>query len=288
LNVRSNFDAYKFTPNMPTIINHTRYLTLPPEWALAQRALYYGDALFESMRLSEGVVPLLQNHVARLLSGLKQIGVEVPAHWDTAFFGEQIAALGLTHGRIRLMVWRSTGGLYLPTDHGAQFLLHLEATEQGGWLGAPARLRVTVARRVQLPTDAYSGLKSFNTARYVQAAREAQERGFDDALLLNAHEQVAEATASNLFWCKQGVWHTTPLSSGCVAGVMRQWLMTALQQQGLPVREQTVTAPELLEADAMVLSNAVRGLMPVGTFETRHFHAGAADSLLPLLPLFQP
>jgi branched-subunit amino acid aminotransferase/4-amino-4-deoxychorismate lyase len=269
---------------MPVLFNNTLYPTLPPDWAVAQRALYYGDALFESMRMLQGKVPLLDLHVERLLKGLKLIGIDYPSEWDSAFFQEKIAQLGLYNGRIRLMVWRSSGGLYLPQNNTAQYIIQGEHIENGSeWGHNPAR-RVTIAQQVQLPIDCFSGVKSFNTARYVQAAREADSRGFDDALVLNAQGEVAEATSSNIFWLKNGIWHTPPLSSGCVAGVMRSWLLAQMKAQAVAHTEQPAPVVALMEAETLVLCNAVRGIISVAELDGIALNQEAGQALCDLLP----
>ncbi len=239
---------------------------LVPELQAAQRGLYYADSLFESLRMIDGHLPLFDWHWERLWAGLTALGYDVPAHWNAAFFASEIGKIANGHARIRLTVWRSPGGLYRPDDNRPQFLIaaaplppaHLEPQQ-------PA-ISIGLCQTVRLPIDHFSAFKTLNAARYVAAAQEAARQGWDDGLLLNAYERICEATSSNIFWEKDSALYTVPLSEGCVAGVMRRAVLEKARQQGRVVYEIPADVEMLLHADAIFLTNAVRGVIPVAAF----------------------
>lgn len=247
---------------------------LPPELEQAQRALYYGDGLFETLRAeANGSLPHLRQHVARLLSGLNLLEFVAPPHWSEAFFeaeiGRTLPAQSATAHRVRVTVWRSPGGLYLPLHHEPQFLIsvapitHLNPSETG--------LRVGFCQSVRLPVDAFSNLKTLNAPRYVAAAREARRSGWDDALLLNQFDRVCEATSSNFFWqTADGHLYTPPLTEGCVAGTTRERVLELAQKQGISVSERAISPQNLLlEVESAFFTNAIRGVVPVGELAGR-------------------
>ncbi len=117
--------------------------------------------------------------------------------------------------------------------------------------------------------DAYSGFKTLNAARYVAAAMEARDRGWDDALLINASGHVVEATSSNVFWCYGGRMFTAPLTDGCVAGTMRSFLMEMSILRDCDIQEKSFSPAGLMAADEIFLSNAIRGIVPVRIFAGR-------------------
>jgi branched-subunit amino acid aminotransferase/4-amino-4-deoxychorismate lyase len=81
-----------------------------------------------------------------------------------------------------------------------------------------------------------------------------------DALFCNERGELCEGARSNLYLSFAGVLHTPPLSAGLLDGVMRQHL---LRRQPLPIIERTLVPDDLLRADAIFISNAVRGLQRV-------------------------
>jgi para-aminobenzoate synthetase / 4-amino-4-deoxychorismate lyase len=77
-----------------------------------------------------------------------------------------------------------------------------------------------------------------------------------DALFFNEREELTEGARSNVFLVKNGVWFTPPMESGLLDGVMRQEILRAR-----PVRLQKLYRDDLVNADAVYLSNALRGLV---------------------------
>jgi branched-chain amino acid aminotransferase len=231
---------------------------MPEPIAALQRALYYGDALFETMRLADGQIELLDGHLERLNGGMRALGMGWPLEWYGAQVLDMLASSGVRDARVRLSVWRRLGGGLGAAHPDVDYCLEL------GPLPPPVErpLRVGICGAVRLATDGLSRWKSLQMPRYAAAAREAARLGWDDALVLNAHGRIAESSMANVFWEEDGVWYTPPLSEGCVAGVMRAWMLEQRRQQGEPVAEDTLSPDRLAMADRLWLTNALRGIMP--------------------------
>jgi len=244
---------------------------LPEGLALAQRGLYYADFLFETIRVFEGKIPLMQAHWERLSRGLKMMRYQIPSAWSAVFFEQEIQKITPPNARVRLTVWRAPGGLYLPENNEPQFLIAAQALESGVFEWPSEGLHVGFCESVRLPVDTFSGLKTLNAARYVAAAQEAQERGWDDAILLNAHDRVCEATSSNVFWFEGNTLCTPPLADGCVTGVLRDLLLTLTKAAGYSIVEKSATPDAFLTAQEVFLTNAVRGIRWVRSCEGKVF-----------------
>ena len=85
----------------------------------------------------------------------------------------------------------------------------------------------------------------------------------DDALLLNARGEVAEAASSNLFWLSDGVVGTTPLAGGVLAGVTRAVVLELCQRLGLATAEACITPRALAHMEAVFLSSSALGVVEV-------------------------
>jgi branched-chain amino acid aminotransferase len=236
-----------------------------------QRALYYGDALFESIRIFEGRIPMWHLHWERLKEGMRLLGMLAPPEWSESFFMEEIKKMNLMNHRLRLMVWRSAGGLYLPLNHGAGFMMVAQELESPQFEWSANGVVLGVCDGVRLPVDRFSNIKSFNTARYVQAAMEAQQNGWDEAVILNAYDRVCETSSSNLFWIRQGRVYTPPASEGCVTGTLRKILLRSTVKGLDSFEEKICVVGALMEADEIFITNAVRGLRPVREFNKKSF-----------------
>ncbi len=231
---------------------------MPEPIAALQRALYYGDALFETMRLAGGHIELLDGHLERLNGGMRALGMALPSAWSRGQVLEMLASSGAQDARVRLSVWRRAGGGLGAAHPDVDYCLEL------GPLPPPVErpLRVGICGAVRLATDGLSRWKSLQMPRYAAAAREAARLGWDDALVLNAHGRIAESSMANVFWEEDGVWYTPPLSEGCVAGVKRAWMLEQRGRHGKPVVEAVLSEARLVGADRLWLTNALRGIMP--------------------------
>lgn len=243
----------------------------PSDMLPLQRGLYYGDALFESIRVFEGRIPLMLAHWARLSNGLRVMGYAVPAHWSADYFEKEILRVAYGNARVRLTVWRSPGGLYLPQENTPQFLIASTELSSSMFDEYVEGLSIGLCNSVRLSVDSLSGLKTLNGARYVAAAKEAYANGWDDAIILNGREQVCEATSSNVFWIADRQVFTVPQTDGPVTGVLRDLLLHLLPGAGYEVVQKSICYGELLEADEVFLTNAVRGIRWVARCEKKVF-----------------
>jgi len=104
---------------------------------------------------------------------------------------------------------------------------------------------------------------------YAMAAQQAKAHKWNDALLLNTKGNIVEGTIANIFWVKDGIIYTPPLTEGCIAGTLRAYLLDVLPTKGYGVQEQPLTNATLLTADEVFLTNAIRGVKWVGTVENK-------------------
>jgi para-aminobenzoate synthetase / 4-amino-4-deoxychorismate lyase len=138
--------------------------------------------------------------------------------------------------------------------------LHIEyevMPEPAGQQGEPGR--VCIARERTDPGDRFLFHKTTHRALYASASKTASEAGLADVLFLNTREEVTEGAINNVFIEKQGRWITPPVGCGLLAGVYRRHLLETRSN----VEERIVRLDDLLRADAIYLTNAVRGMRPV-------------------------
>ena len=93
-------------------LNSTLFDEPPASFELLSRGLFYGDGLFETVRVFEGKTPFMPLHWARLEAGLKVLGFEIPTIWSADFFSREIQRTIQGNARVRISVWRSPGGLF--------------------------------------------------------------------------------------------------------------------------------------------------------------------------------
>jgi branched-chain amino acid aminotransferase len=233
------------------------------------RGFRYGDGLFETMLIRGGGVRLELYHFDRLFSGMRLLRLE-PSFTPEILEKEILDLCGVNGGgkyfRVRLVVFRGDGGLFDPPDSADRYIIQAVPLPAGpgGW--NEEGLKVDVFPEGRKSCDHFSRLKSNNYLLYAQAAIYARQQGLGDCLVLNSHGRVADSTIANIFYIRDGVIYTPPLSEGGVAGVMRRYLLEKLPEAGYIVHERPVSVEELSDADEVLLTNAVRGISWVRSF----------------------
>ncbi|MES2558959.1 MAG: aminotransferase class IV [Bacteroidota bacterium] len=235
------------------------------------RAFIYGDLLFETIRVTDGIPQLMNLHFNRLLQSAKLLKFETDLTMEVFVqaLQQSVAESKLQDARVRFVLHRDADGFYTPQHHKTHYFVEtfkLDTTP-------------VVSLNMGIYTDNYkscnelSSIKSGNALLYVMAGIFAKERGWDDAILLNEHGCLCEATSSNIFMVKQERVFTPALTEGCVAGVMRAHTLEKLRHADYEVHETVITMEQLMDADAVFLTNAIRGVIHVSAIEGKSFQS---------------
>jgi branched-chain amino acid aminotransferase len=242
------------------------------------RGFLYGDSVFETLRTRGGRPVELARHLARLRASADGIGLAVPLDDAalTAVVRRTLAATGEAECRIRVMITRGRGPIALdPRTAGAPLLVVVAGRLE---LPSPeAYARGVHATIVELPqaVRAHPGLKTGNYLPSIFALRRAAEQGCDEAILCNAAGEIAEASASNVFWVADDRLETPALDAGVLSGITRAVVIELAGALGRRVDEVRVPPARLQAATEVFLTSSVRGLMPVTRLDARTVGSGA-------------
>jgi branched-chain amino acid aminotransferase len=249
----------------------------------------YGDGLFETMKVKDGRILFGPQHFDRLFAGLQVLKFKIPAFFTEQRIEDEILQLCRKNqcellARVRLSVSRGAGGLY-DCDNNFSYLIGCRPLETHGL--NENGLIIDVFPDARKTVDAFSNLKSANYLPYVMAAIWAKENKLNDALILNSHHRICDATIANVFWVKDGKIFTPPLSEGSVAGVMRKAILDLSSQSryssgavfGFSIEESILTEEILLEADEVFLTNVTTGLRWVKLFRNKTYQNRIASKL---------
>jgi len=224
------------------------------------RGFTLGDGLFESIAVRGGQVRRLAQHLDRLQSGIKILGLTLPAAAEELSNAlEQVrAANDVKDGVLRLTLSRGAAlrGLLPAACAEPTLLITVDASVID--LSPITAITATVTRR-----NEHSPLAQIKTINYLDnilARREAAEKGADEAILLNTVGRLAETTVANLFMVIDGQTLTPPVAEGALPGVMRADIIAA----GEAAEEPLVSADFLRASEAFVTNSAgIRGLVSV-------------------------
>ncbi len=128
----------------------------------------------------------------------------------------------------------------------------------------------TVRRNLHSPS---SRLKTLSYIDNILAAREAQVKGFDDALMLNTAGRVACSSIGNVFLEVNGGLVTPSLSEGILPGIMRDSVIRLAKQAGVKVSEKQIKSGDIAKADGMFMTNSLRFVRSVTKCDDKRFSA---------------
>jgi branched-chain amino acid aminotransferase len=243
----------------------------------ASHGTWLGSLVFDGARLFDGVAPDLDRHCARVNDSALALGLA------PTLSGEEIEALtfeGLkkfapgTDVYIRPMYWaeESDAGVLPPKPDTTDFALCLEEMP----MVPPAGFTITTTRFRRptmevMPVNAKAACLYANNARMV---REAQGKGYHNALCCDANGNVAELATSNVFMARGGEVFT-PIPNGTfLNGITRQRVVGLLREAGVTVHEVTLTVEDFREADEIFSSGNISKVVPVIGFDERDLTYG--------------
>ncbi len=249
------------------------------------RAFRFGYGLFETMLIRGGVIQLKEYHWDRLFSGVKELGLVMPEIMDRNWIESEVIKTVKKNKltkfcRVRLQVYAGRGGLYDGHSMWSEFIIEAIPEKQDITELNDKGVTMLISKGIVKSNDTLSHLKSNNALVYSIAARQAEEGNCDDAFVCNASGNILESTIANVFWIKDGNLYTPPLSEGCIAGVMRRYLMEQLPILGIDVVEKPLTLSELKAAEAVFLTNAIRKIKWVSSINDNMTYT--VDKLLPI------
>ncbi len=247
----------------------------------ANRSFRYGDGLFETMRAVNGKVPLSNYHFDRLLRGMKALKITTPTYFNVHYLKNEVQKTvdKMPSARVRLAVWRESGGAYTPTNFNPDFLIETAPLPDKTFSINDLGLTMGIYPNFRLHQTPVSAFKTANALPYILAGIFARENSFDDVFLLNTEGAVAEAIASNVFILKDKTITTPPLSVGCVGGVMRLYMMALISKKGIELEEKSININDLESADEIFLTNALQGIRWVEQFNNYEFKNECAHEL---------
>lgn len=252
------------------------------------RGHLYGDGVFESIRIMNGVPLNMENHIRRMTEGAKAIKMRPASFFTTQFFEERIIELcqksEITEGgRCRISLDRVTGGAYKPDSNEATYFIEVYPYETNNFELNSKGLEIDQYSEIKKPKNFLSNYKTKSGLIYVMAAINATERKLDDVLIANDRGGILESSSCNIFVVSNGVLYTPGLEEGCLAGTMRMQIINLALTNGIKVYECNILPQNLLAADEIFFTNAIRGVNWVSGYRTKRYFNNMARKFVALL-----
>ncbi|MDI9619556.1 MAG: branched-chain-amino-acid transaminase [Candidatus Nezhaarchaeota archaeon] len=228
----------------------------------------YGDGVFESIMVFNGVAFQIKEHVDRLYDSAKALCLEIPLTKEEMLKAiiNAVRVNGLRDAYIRVLVTRGVGDLGLdPRKCRKPTLIiivdKIKLFKDEAWSQGVTAIISSVRRdRVDATTHE---IKSMNYLNSILAKLEANAVGADEAIMLDERGFVSEGATDNIFIVKGGVIYTPQRSSGILPGITRRRIMMLAEELGYHVVEKDITPAELLTADEVFLTGTAASIVPV-------------------------
>jgi branched-chain amino acid aminotransferase len=237
-----------------------------PVFRAGQVGTLMGWGVFTTFRVSRGIPFAFERHWARMKRDAELLRVPFPsdAEWLRRRLLRLVDANQCPESTMRVCIVKNTGTVFTGPGVERPFDLIAMTTDLANW---GESMRLAVGTNGRFAASPYAGTKVLSWAFNLNWYQQAHERGFDEVVLLNEHEEVAECTSANLFAVFGDEVCTPPLEAGCLPGITREILLSDLSVPGLRISERRLTLSDLEKADEVFVTSSTRDVLPVHEIE---------------------
>lgn len=249
------------------------------------RGLTYGDGLFETISVRDGMCRFFGAHYARLVISCRRLLLPVPEQDALSAYAAEVIA-GDPDGTLKIIVTRGPGerGYRLPAAAEPSCIVGF--TPETVPVSPEAGVKARICETILGSNPRLAGIKSLNRLEQVLARAEWDDEDIAEGLMLNAAGDAICGTMSNLFAVAEGQLWTPVLDECGVHGIMRAQVMDLAEELGIACSEVRLQPATLADADDLFVTNSRLGLLPLASLEgqaytrsplTLRLRAGLAD-----------
>jgi aminodeoxychorismate lyase len=234
------------------------------------RGFLLGDGLFETTRVAHGRPFRLAQHLERLSRGADFFKIKLPfaPREIQKFAAELIEKNGLADAVLRVTLTRGAGARGYSFNGASQPTLALTLHPLPPPPGDEPLQWSLMTSSFRIPaSDALAAFKSTSKILNVLARAEAEQKGVDEALLLNTNGEVAETAGGNLFWIYHDKICTVPTGRGVLPGITRAVVLEICQSLGLETNKRVIKPEMLRNVEGIFVTQSALGIVPVVAFD---------------------
>ncbi len=251
-----------------------------------QAGLINGWGVFSTVRVYDGVPFAIDRHYDRLARDAERI--QLPLKITLAQLREamlqMLQANQLRDACVRVYFIFNTIGIWKSDERFPAVDLIMYAIDVPTRVGAT---KLSVQEHGRYAAHPLTGTKVTSWLGNAWMVEQAHKRGFDDALLLNEHDEVSECTAANIFCVHASQVTTPPLNSGCLAGVSRAILLEEAPKAGVAVAERPLKLQDVYSADEVFITSTTRHVQPISHIEQHAIRHAPGPMTEKLAALFE-
>ncbi len=238
--------------NHYVLINQKFVLEKNAVVSISQRACRFGDGIFETCKIIDGIIYNYEAHEARINKGLKALKISIAIKNLKSDSYHLIKKNHIKNGILRISISRGIGSRgYLPAAK-IEPLIIIETSEERKIEDKKIVIGIS---KIKAPkrSRALQYCKTMQGLNYVLAKIDAQKSGHFDDVMLSESGHISECSSANIFWVKNGKVFTPSAKCDMLFGTMRGKIL-----QKFPIEVNLVEArlSRLCNADEIFLTNA--------------------------------
>lgn len=222
-----------------------------------------GWGVFSTLRVCDGVLFAFDRHYERLQRDAALVRVPFdlsPAELEKTLLS-LVDANRAFNATLRVAIVRNRGGLFEGPAITRDADLVAFTANLANW--APG-VKLSYVPSGRFAASPFAATKLTSWIQNLNWSEQAHERGFDEVILLNEHDQVSECTSANIFAVEDDhIWTPPVQSSGCLPGVTRAILLEEIRVANVTIAERELTPSILESADQVFITSTTRDLIPV-------------------------
>ena len=238
--------------------------------------LHYASCVFEGLRIYNGKIFKLDEHIERLFNSAKILDLDIPFEYYEVvdITKEIIVKQNVSDGYVRPVVWRGSEMMAISAKKGSTNLA-IAAWEWPSYF-SPKKLLEGIKLNVSKwlrpsPESAPTDSKAAGLYMICSLSKhEAEKLGFDDALMLDYRGYIAEATGANIFFVRENELFT-PIADCFLNGITRQTVIEIAKEHKIKVHENHFKLDFLKTCDEVFLTGTAVEITPVSSIKDFSF-----------------
>jgi branched-chain amino acid aminotransferase len=252
--------------------------TSAPLIGATDHAFWMATTVFDGARSIQGHTPDLDLHCERLNRSAITLGMApvMTPQQTVDLVHEGLKKLSHSTDYYIKLLYFAPGGFIQPDPATSQLAIHIFESPMPDDSGFSATFSEFLRPDPSMaPTDAKASCLYPNTQRIL---REASARGFDNAIVLDSKGKIAEFAVANLWIVRDGVVLTPELNGTFLNGITRRRVMQLLRDDGIEVREASLTPQDVLDADEVFSTGNYGKVLHCNRIDDRHYAHGPIET----------
>ena len=247
---------------------------------IINQGLHYASAVFEGERAYNGKIFKSKEHTERLFNSAEIMGIKIPfSHKQiNNAKNDLLLKMNLKNCYVRPIVWRGSNQMGLSTSNADIFVAIAVWDDWHSYFKIEKRLEglklITSPWKRPSPETAPSNAKASGPYAICTMSKEfAEKKGYDDALMLDYRDYVAEGTGANIFFIKDNDIQT-PIADCFLNGITRQTVIVMVKEKGFNLVEKHILPKEISSYDEAFLTGTAAEITPIKSIDNINYNTG--------------